>query len=875
VAVPPDVVEARLMRLSTPAFLLLAFALPWFLVRPSLAGAGRRSALFRIATAALVVLSLSGLQVKAGERPFSIMFVIDRSDSMTSRASDIVGQLASLVSGMVGYDRAGLVVFGSDALLERELHAPFSVATLSTETSGSGTNLEEALHLARTTLPRDGSGRVVVVSDGHQTIGDATKEAAFAAADGIAIDVVIPRVEATQPLGVIAVAAPATARANEPIPLVVAVEGDAMSEGNLTVERDGITLVQQRVTIGASRRASVTLSDRAADPGVYVYRARITPVAGSSAFTIEDHRDVGAVVSVGGESRILYVSDGAASVDRVLSASGFRLERLALAALPRRAADYARYDGIVLEDIAPHAMAAAQATAIASYVRELGGGLTVLGSARSLEAGLGGDTPLGAVVPVDFRPRSGQRTPSLGLAVVFDKSGSMDDRVGGVRRIEVARQAVQAVVGAVAATDAVGVIAFDAEPTVVVPLQPGHQAHDLATRLAAIQPGGATAMGPAIELARDWLTTASAASLARRHILLVSDGKTSPDDAARMRRAVAGGAVEVSVVALGTDIDRALLSDLATSTGGRAYFPADIRELPTLAAREASRVAGGRTIDASFVPKVAAHPILAGLETRSLPSLGGYVVGALKPLAAPVLTSHLDDPILATGRAGLGKVAVYTADLRTKWSTNLRAWDGFAALITGTIRWTSRSIRDDALYVNLEPATSGMTLTLDARTEARGHLTGLDVRARVRDPRGQIHEIDLREALPGRYETPIMASRIGPHVVTISASSRDGNFAREIVRGFYWSARAELGSSGVNHALLTSLATSTGGQVLADGESPFALARQPAYRDLRPWLAAAALLSFLCELLAPFASDLLRVRRHERDTGDDGREAAA
>ena len=89
--------------------------------------------------------------------------------------------------------------------------------------------------------------------------------------------------------------------------------------------------------------------------------------------------------------------------------------------------------------------------------------------------------------------------------VAFDKSGSMDDRVDGVPRIEFARQAVRRVLAAVPASDAVGVIAFDSSPHVVAPLEAGHDTATLASSLAAVQPSGATAIAPAIELADTWL----------------------------------------------------------------------------------------------------------------------------------------------------------------------------------------------------------------------------------------------------------------------------------------------------------------------------------------------------------------------------------
>src|SRR5262249_47256682 len=85
-------------------------------------------------------------------------------------------------------------------------------------------------------------------------------------------------------------------------------------------------------------------------------------------------------------------------------------------------------------------------------------GLFVLGSARSLLP-LDDKDPLDAAMPVDLRPRRGGRAPGLALVVVFDKSGSMDDRIDGAPRIEFARQAVQRVLASLPPTDAVGVIA--------------------------------------------------------------------------------------------------------------------------------------------------------------------------------------------------------------------------------------------------------------------------------------------------------------------------------------------------------------------------------------------------------------------------------
>ena len=94
-------------------------------------------------------------------------------------------------------------------------------------------------------------------------------------------------------------------------------------------------------------------------------------------------------------------------------------------------------------------------------------------------------------------------------------------------------------------------------------------------------------------IALKWLRDAPQSS-SRPKILLVSDGRTSPADAERARAAIATGGVELSVVAIGSNADHTLLQQLADSTGGKAYFPSDLADLPRIVGREAARSSGGK-----------------------------------------------------------------------------------------------------------------------------------------------------------------------------------------------------------------------------------------------------------------------------------------
>jgi Mg-chelatase subunit ChlD len=844
------------MQFTSAEFLLLLPVAVWFWrgARRTTGGVRQRRVL-RAAVSLCLILALSGVQMRGGQSPLSVMFVLDRSGSVAVSHAESLREITRLAAPMRAEDRAGLLVFGANAAVERPLGPRLDVPNVATTLSRTGTNIEAALRLARATMPTAGTRRIVLISDGNETTGSAIAESARAASASIPIDVIMPRaLQSAAPIEVTRVSAPQTVRVGEPFVIVVTARGIPATRGTIAMTGPGGESWSERVTLAQDGMGTAVFSTRSEDAGIRLYEATASTDR-PDGFDVAP-RPAGAVVSVAGETRILYVGATTRLLGPSLTRAGVRLHHISAESLPRSTAALAMYDGIILDDIAADRLDAAQANALGSHVRHQGGGLLFLGSRDSLEAGLLADNPIGDLLPLDVRPRSGQRGPSLGLVIAFDKSGSMDDRVDGVPRVEFARQAVRRVFDAVPASDAVGVIAFDSSPHVVAPLRPGLDRDTLISSLAAVQASGATAIAPAIELADRWLRE-TASPISRRHVLLVSDGRTSPADAARLSAVTAAGGFELSVVALGADADRRLLESLARSTGGRAFFPKDIRELPAIVAREAARVSGGRLFQEPFRPVARTHPVVAGVDQSVLPQLGGYVVGVVKPSAESPLSSPLNDPILATWRMGLGRVAVYTAELHAAWSRELRNWEGFDRLVTQTIRWVSRGVRDDALYASFEEDDGGLRLIVEAQTADGTLLNELDSRAVLRTPTGETATVELSGTAPGRYETRIEGTEPGAYVFAISGARAADGFDSRIVRGVYWSADREYRANGPDLALLGRIAQVSGGRVLGVGDGPFSAPRTPTYIDLWPWLAGAALLLFLAEVLLPARGGLL------------------
>jgi uncharacterized membrane protein len=76
-----------------------------------------------------------------------------------------------------------------------------------------------------------------------------------------------------------------------------------------------------------------------------------------------------------------------------------------------------------------------------------------------------------------------------------------------------------------------------------------------------------------------------------------------------------------------------------------------------------------------------------GIDFEKAPRLLGYVVTKPKPTAEVLLTeSWTDEPLLARWQYGLGKAAIFTSDVKTRWAADWIEWNGYAVLGAGCAR---------------------------------------------------------------------------------------------------------------------------------------------------------------------------------------------
>ncbi|NJN68531.1 MAG: VWA domain-containing protein [Chloroflexaceae bacterium] len=318
------------------------------------------------------VLSLAGTQVVRPVRDLAVVFLVDGSDSVTPDqrewASDYINQ--SLATRQPA-DRAAIVVFGQNALVERVPARLDTIARLTSTPIGNRTNIASAIQLGLALLPTDTQKRLVLLSDGEENAGRATEAARLAAVRHIPIDVVPLPVTSGADVLVSALDAPDTAREGQTLTLQASLQSSMETSGRLQVFADGELVGTQEVAISPGT-TTVPLTVPGSEQGFHRYEVRL-----------EAHDDTRAVnnraaafTTVQGPPRVLLIASDparATPLQRALEASQARVELLAPDQVSAEPSHLERYAAIFLVDVLAHDVPEPLKEALPIYVREQGG----------------------------------------------------------------------------------------------------------------------------------------------------------------------------------------------------------------------------------------------------------------------------------------------------------------------------------------------------------------------------------------------------------------------------------------------------------------------------------------------------------------------
>ncbi len=840
-------------------WLLLLIPLAWIVVilvaRRGVMQLSRRTLVLattlRLIAIALLVLALAGLRLPLSGGPVNTIFLLDTSASILPGTQAAARQwIERAAAQRAPDDSVALLTFGAGTRIDQ----PFSRGGIGeSETAAiveERTNIADALRMAASLFPPDAPKRIVLLSDGNQTAGDVMRAAEVIAAQGVQVDVVPLLAEPGIDAAVTEVAPPNALREDENFEVRVTVAATTQGEAVLRLFMNE-TLVSEGPVRLEYGQNYFTIQQPGIEEGFYSFRAQVV----ASDDQRPQNNDAYGYSQVGPKGLVLVVENivgDAIILTQALQAAGIQAQNVTPAQLPTRPEDLDGVSSVVLVNVPASQLTEQQMQALQDFVKSFGGGLVALGGAASFGMGDYGGTPLEHALPVISQPPDHEELPTLALALLIDKSGSMNEGAP-VSKIAMAREAAAQAVEILESGDVLGVLAFEYSPQWVVrpaPVNDAEDAQNVVRRVSTIEAGGGTDIYNALQLAYDTLRRTPAQV---KHIILVTDGQSTSAPGlwdvlmTRMRR----DHITLSAVAIGADADQILLQRLVRLGDGRYYY-ADVPEnIPQVVTKESQRASRSLVMSRLFQPRVVtASPILRAILPDSLPNLSAFVRTEPKPAAETPLLSDTSDVILAQWQYGLGRAVAWTSDAGQDWAADWGEWPQNQQFWAQMVRWTMPSPLNPQLATQVQVDGSEVTVAVDSVDEQGNIRNLLNTQVEVAGPEQRAFSLNLPQTAPGRYAGTLNVDKAGVYALRITQYDGDTPVVEQIT-GAVVPVAAEFLSFETDYRLLRRLATVTGGKALTSAAEAFRHDRPPPEGYNRPFwqpLVVIALILFVADI---------------------------
>ncbi|HEV8262821.1 MAG TPA: VWA domain-containing protein, partial [Burkholderiales bacterium] len=824
----------------------------WWAARRSRTNLSRRHlavvAASRTLAVAMLALALMQPQWHAGSDDVSVVYALDVSRSVSSSFID------SALAWIGEADREGkpaqaryLAFADRPVLLEKPEQVRDLAVTEGSPREGAvdraATNLERALDEALMSLDRDRVKRLVLLTDGNQTEGDVWRVLARLKEANVRVFPIPAKVRDDGDAWLEGIEVPQGMRQGEPVTVIVRAFSPGEARAHVVL-RTGNTVLGNRavrLTAGLNR---VSFEIRLSSAGSNTLAAELI----AEGDPVADNNRAQQSAWVARAPRVLYVEGqpGSAGYLRdALAREGIEVSVAAPAGIPESAAGFAPYDAVILSDAPAKAITPARMRAIESYVRDAGGGLLFAAGENVYgEQGYSG-TPVEKVLPVQFRAQ--EKRKDLALVIALDRSYSMRGR-----KMELAKEATRAALDLLEEQHQFAVVAFDSQTHISVPMQYVRAKRKAEDQIARIQASGQTNIYPALGIVYRMLQKTDAKA---KHVILLSDGDTHPADFEALVKRMADEKIVVSTVAVGEGADRELMSKIAKWGGGRAYATVSAEAVPQIFIEETQRAVRSNLLEDAFKPVVKRRmEAFRGVDFEKAPPLKGYVSATARDNAEVFLVSQSGSPVLARWQYGLGKVVVFTSDVKNRWAVNWLEWPGYGKLWAQLTRETMRRDSGEELDFRVLREGGEAVVSLNALT-ADGHFRDdLAPRVRVTAPDGRTATVDLHHSGPGAYRLRVpLASGAAVHFELADSPGLSPLALRRTgSRRLSYAYPDEYRALPPNLELLRTLAEETGGKLAPSIAEVFAQNgdHSRVSRALWPWLAVLALLLYLLDIAA-------------------------
>lgn len=780
----------------------------------------------RILAVICLVFALAGPYILLPIKEEQILFMVDRSASMNGTDGEMANFIEESLQSKKDEQLAGIYSFSStlqtEAILSKTLK---EVPKFTNIEATDQTNIEQSLQLASGIVNSKKATRLVLLTDGNETKGNALEFASKFKGSNISVDVVPFHQPVSTDVSLKSFVTPQVAYVGEQQQLVTEVHATAANKGELLLYENDKLVHKEAVELAQGSNV-FTYKHTATAEGLVKYEA-VVQVEQDAIF---ENNKLTSITMVQSEPHLLIVNgyDSASPIAAALGKQSISFNVVDAQSLPNELSSYLQYNAIIFDNVPGHLVGEAKMNVIEQAVKNFGVGFTMVGGENSF--GLGGyfKTPIETLLPVEMEIKGKEQLPSLGLVIVLDRSGSMYGS-----KLELAKEAAARSVEMLRDEDTLGFIAFDDRPWEIIETGPLNNKEEAVDTILSVTPGGGTEIYGSLARAYENLADLK---LQRKHIILLTDGQSQSGNYEDLIAEGKENGVTLSTVAIGQDADANLLEALSEMGTGRFYDVVDEQTIPSILSRETAMISRTYIEDNPFYPTIYNASGWNTLFANGVPQMNAYIGTTAKQGASVIAESEKEDPVLAQWQYGLGKTFAFTSDSTGKWTGDWARWQDWGTFWQTLISQMLPSYNDVAYDVRLE--SDGSFVITDPTNEA----AFLDVVA-VNEA-GEELETQLEAISASQIRAVVQAE---PGLIFFRIADEDQAIFQAGISVPY-SAEYELRP--VNDKLVEELTKQTGGSVLKEPKEVFRdFTKKGADRqNIATWLILAAMLLFFIDI---------------------------
>lgn len=821
---------------------LILLILDWIIYITRQVRKNKIEIIIRTVLVILVLMSIFGVNLFGRKNKTVTIFLVDMSDSNASSLAEEEEYIREEVKKLPRGQSYGVVAFGRNATTDQFVTDDVQFVGVASTPDGSATDIEGAVDYAVALVPEDSLGRMVILTDGCETVGDINNTLNKLKDNDIEICAKLYETENVSDVYLEMVDMPEKLEVGDAYSIKVTVYSSYEVDAKLKLWDSSELLDEMNVHLIRGENTFV-LNEVAGDEAIEERKVTIE----ADGDTITENNSMVAAAVVNAPGKVLIISgarEDSSGLDSILKNTNVDATVVSCINAPDDISGLLNYKTIILDNCHVKDLPQGFIDVIETYVKDYGGGVICTGGRESYAPGGYEDTPLEQILPVDMEPKGLDEAPSLAMVMVIDCSGSMSsggDQNGGRSKMDVAVDAALEAVDNLGPKDYVGVVTFSDTFTWRVPLTKVDDKEAIKEEIEQIGIMGGTVIKPAVIDAAEELSDVDAGV---RHILLLTDGEGETKDFSDAVKLINDNYITMSTIAVGSDSDTTLLEELAEDCNGRYYYSDSSSDVPKIFTEEIYLSGNTYYKNGDFELSVSNNKLVSELYKDGIPNVTGYIATTTKNGAREAISTDEDDPLLSNWQYGLGHTVAWMTTASGTWNEGFASNQDYVEMWNRMMDYAAMESDIGQDRVSVYKRRGKVELSyLAADYSENTSVVGV-----YTSPSGETQELSLEPGDPGVYTASFEPSEMG--VYSISVRRMEGEDIAASTTSIETIQFSDEYRKDISNTNFTSF-VETNGRMLSDGDNLYTRlkAENRKKKDITIWVIILSIIILLIDIV--------------------------